>query len=407
MVAGMTRTTPSGHVPTAEARNTRRIIGALTLQHVGDAVVDAKTVLPWLLATLGAPAALSGLLVPVRESGSMLPQAALIGWVRRVRARKWVWVAGAAVQVVAVLATAITAASARFALGRSLSSIATKDVMGRAIAAGRRGRATGLATLTGGAVAVSVGVAIRLAGTAQPDPGLLALLLLLAAVLWVAAGVVFARVDEPVDVATEPLRGGWIAHALSLLRADAAFRRFITARTLLLVSALSPPFVVTLATARGGAGLEGLGPFVIATGAAALLGGRFWGAMADRSSRRTMMIAAGTSSAIVLALLAALRVPALVEAAWVYPLAYLLLALSHHGSRIGRKTYVIDMADGDRRTDYVAVSNTAMGLVLLAAGAVSSAIAILGAEAALAFLALLGLLGVLTARSLPEAGTVV
>jgi hypothetical protein len=398
-------------------RNSRRIVGALTLQQIGDTVVDAKTVLPWLLAALGAPAAIFGLLVPVRESGSMLPQAALLPWIRRLRARKWVWVAGAGVQVIGVLAMAlaaaftsgapaggaILAALAVFALGRSLSSIATKDVMGRTIPAGHRGRVTGLATLTAGGVAVTAGLAIRILGTDEADPALLAGLLLLAALMWVVAAAVFAQVTEPVDEQVEPLGRGWLAHAVDLLRTDAAFRRFVTARTLLLVSALSPPFVVALATDRGGAGLEGLGPFVIATGLAALLGGRFWGRFADRSSRRAMMAAAGVSSAIVLALLAALTVPALAEAAWIYPLTYLLLALAHHGSRIGRKTYVIDMAAGNRRTDYVAVSNTAMGIVLLAAGAISSAIAVLGVEAALAFLALLGLLGVLTARSLPEA----
>jgi hypothetical protein len=418
MLASMTSADPeaSGSAPGAVPHNTRRIVGALTLQHVGDTVVDAKTVLPWLLSAVGAPAALTGLLVPVRESGSMLPQAALVGWVRRVRARKWIWVAGAAVQVLAVVAMSLLTLTASrttagiallacltiFALGRSLSSLATKDVMGRTIPGGRRGRVTGLATLAGGAVAVSTGVAIRVIGTDEPDTGLLALLLLLAAGTWVVAAAVFAQVIEPVDDHVERLEIGWIVHAVGLLRTDPPFRRFITARTLLLVSALSPPFVVTLATARGGAGLEGLGPFVIATGLAALLGGRFWGGLADRSSRRTMMTAAGASSAIVLALLAALSVPAVAEAAWIYPLAYLLLALAHPGSRIGRKTYVIDMAEGNRRTDYVAVSNTAMGVVLLAAGAVSSGIAIFGAELALAFLAALGVLGVLTARSLPE-----
>ena len=85
-----------------------------------------------------------------------------------------------------------------------------------------------------------------------------------------------------------------------------------------------------------------------------------------------------------------------------YPAVYLLLALTHTGVRVARKTYVVDMAGGDRRTEYVAVANTAMGALLLGAGAVSSALALLGAEAALVFLALLGVAGVVTARTVPE-----
>ncbi|HEV2128803.1 MAG TPA: hypothetical protein VGR22_09315, partial [Thermomicrobiales bacterium] len=61
--------------------NKTRIIGAQALQNAGDQVVKASTVLTWLLAALGAPTWTIGLLVPVRESGSMLPQAALTPWV--------------------------------------------------------------------------------------------------------------------------------------------------------------------------------------------------------------------------------------------------------------------------------------------------------------------------------------
>jgi len=60
------------------------------------------------------------------------------------------------------------------------------------------------------------------------------------------------------------------------------------------------------------------------------------------------------------------------------------------------------MGEGDRRTDYVAVSNSAMGALLLLTGALTSAIALLGVEVALATLAVLGLIGAVVSRSLPE-----
>ena len=58
-------------------RNGLLQIVANTLQATGDQVVNAKTVLPWALTAVGAPPAVLALLVPVRESGSMLPQAAM------------------------------------------------------------------------------------------------------------------------------------------------------------------------------------------------------------------------------------------------------------------------------------------------------------------------------------------
>jgi hypothetical protein len=396
--------------------NATRIVAAQTLQSIGDRIVDAKTVLPWLLAAAGAPAVLVGLLVPIRESGSLLPQAALVPWVRRRPVRKWVWVVGGAGQAAAVAAMAVAAATstgtvtgiavlvalAVFALARSLSSIASKDVLGRTVPKGQRGQVNGLATVASGAVAVSVGAAIRRYGGEDANLQALAVLLAAAALVWVGATVVFAAVHEPVVGEDSALDAGWLGHALALLRGDPPFRRFVLARTLLLVSALSPPFVVTLAADEASVGFGSLGPFLIASGLAGLIGGRVFGRLADRSSRQVMMAGAGASSLVIVVFLALLAVPAARAAVWLYPATYLLLALAHTGVRVGRKTYVVDLAGGNRRTDYVAVSNTAMGVLLLVTGAVSGGLAQVGVEIALGFLALLGIVGVLVSRALPE-----
>jgi hypothetical protein len=404
------------HVAREVPGNATKQVVAMALQKAGDLVVDPKTVLAWLLAAVGAPAAAAAMLVPVRESGSMLPQAALVPWVRSLPVRKWVWVAGAGGQAVAVLAMALLAATttgalagwgivaalAVFALARSLSSIASKDVMGRTIPKGQRGQVTGLATVASGLVAITVGLALRAFGGDEGGAGTFALLLGVAALAWVAAGAVYASLTEAEGEHDESIDRRATGRAIALLRDDAPFRRFVIARTLLLVSALTPPFVVALATEVGGAGLAGLGPFVIGSGVAALVGGRMWGRFADRSSRLVMVWAAGSAAAVVLGLLLALRIDGLRDLELLYPGVYLLLALAHTGSRIGRKTYVIDLADGNRRTDYVAVSNAAMGVLLLATGAISAAIAAFGPEAALLFLAALGVAAVPVGLSLPE-----
>jgi len=91
--------------------------------------------------------------------------------VRRLRVRKWVWVAGALLQAASVLAMALATATldgaaagggilgalTAFALARSLSSFAPKDVLGRTLPKGNRGQINGLATTGAGLAAVTVG----------------------------------------------------------------------------------------------------------------------------------------------------------------------------------------------------------------------------------------------------------
>ncbi len=71
--------------------------------------------------------------------------------------------------------------------------------------------------------------------------------------------------------------------------------------------------------------------------------------------------------------------------------------------RTGRKTYVVDLASGNRRTDYVAVGNTAIGFALLLVGALSGWASMVSVETTPVILGLMGIAGVLAASGLPEA----
>ena len=415
--------------------NTLRLVGANALQSSGDQMVNASTVLPWLFHAIGVPAALTGALVPIRESGSMLPQAFLTPLVIKVRQRKLVTLAGALVQAVAVAVMAVTAAIgsglaagltiivalAVFSLGRCLTSIASKDVQARTVPKGERGQINGLATTASGLVAITLGLAVRALGEGL-DAQTLAAILGIGSVLWVLVALVWWSVREPVDAPSrrsqsdlprdrgegegEEEQDNWFAQTITLLREDATFRSFVTVRSFLLVSSLSPPFIVTLAVQAGAPALTGLGGFIIASGLAALLGGRIFGRMADRSSKRLMTTGAALASLVLLVLVLLdtfldLDGDSLATYA-IFVAAYFLVTMLHTGVRVGRKTYVVDMAEGDQRTTYVAVSNSAMGVVLLLVGAISSAIAGFGVIWALLFLAGLGVLGVVTSRRLPE-----
>lgn len=392
--------------------NAARLVGGLTLQGLGDRVVDPKTVLAWLLTSLGSPAFLLALLVPVRESGSLLPQAALVPVIRRFGIRNRVWALGGFGQALAVVAIgvaaltlegaaagwAVLAALAVFALSRALSSIASKDILGKTVPRGNRGSVTGIAAAVAGAGALALGAALATFGR-DADVGLLALLVLAAAGLWVVAALIFLTIEEvpsPGD-ASDPATS--LGRSFGLLREDPAFRRFVIARTLLLVTALSPPFIVSL-SAGVDEGVGGLGPFVAAAGIAGLVGSPIWGRLADRSSRLVMAATALTGGATV-ALFLVVRALG-VDGTWLGPVTYLVLAVIHAGARMGRKTYVVDLAQGDRRTRYVAVSNTLIGLALLGTGIVGAVASRFGVEWTLGGLAAAGLVGAFTARGLPE-----
>lgn len=427
--------------------NGLRLVGANALQSSGDQAVNPSTVLPWLFSVLGVPTGLVGLLVPIRESGSMLPQALLTPLVVRPRRRKAVFVAGAGVQAasVAVMAgvaalapawsmpgwaagTVVLLALAVFSLGRCLCSIASKDVQGRVLPSGERGQVNGLATTAAGLVAITLGVGLRVLGGEDLSAAALAWVLAAAAGLWVGVAAVYATVREPAEDPQEqdgPRRDGGSAlprggagreetggqakeqaSSWALLREDAEFRRFVTTRGLLLVSSLAPPFVVMLALSSGSDALAGLGGFVIASGLASLLGGRLFGRAADRSPRLLMAGAAAAACVAAVAVVVATWLPGFRGGSWagtaVFVGGYFLLALAHTGVRVGRKTYLVDMASGDTRTRYTAVSNTAMGVLLLAVGAVSSAVAAFGAQWALLLLAALGAAGVVSGLRLKE-----
>lgn len=408
------------------AANGLRQVSANALQSSGDHTVNASTVLPWLFHALGVPPALTGLLVPIREAGSMLPQALLTPLILRVRRRKRVYVTGALIQALAVAVMAGVAALGQgmaagvlilvaltvFSLGRCLCSITSKDVQGRTLPKGERGQINGLATMASGLVAITLGLGIRYFGGDDLAVGPLVGLLAGGSALWVAVAVVYVGIREPVEQVehTRSSRDGgardWFVQTWSLLRQDRDFRRFVSVRGLLLVSALSPPFVVTLSVQAGVDGLSGLGGYVIASGLAALLGGRVFGRLADKSSKRLMTLGAGLASAVILALVGVVSLSdfsgATTAGFLVFIAAYFTLTLTHTGVRVGRKTYVVDMAEGDRRTTYVAVSNSAMGFILLIVGAISSALAIFGVVWALLFLAVMGLVGVFASTRLPD-----
>jgi hypothetical protein len=409
-------------IPEESCRETPRnfvfILLSQCLTKLGDALASPKTTLAWLVTAVGAPGWVLGYLVPLRESGSMVPQLILGGRIRRLPVRKWVCVVsnvlqGACVAGLAWIALALSGRTAgwailglvaAFSLARSLSSIASKDVVGKTIPKRRRGQLSGWAASVSGFLAVTAGFALSRVDGSQWDGGVLALLLLVAAGLWFLGAVAYAVVsEEPGETAGGRSLGESIG-SLRLLVSDRDFRRFVVARALLMCSALSAPFYVALSQgSEDGSGLAALGGFVIASGLASLVSGPVWGRFADRSSRLVMATAAAVAVAIgAVTVAAAWFLPQVLGTLWFLPAAYFILSIAHEGVRVGRKTYVVNLGKGNQRTDYVAISNTVIGVLLLVVGSVGFLTPLVGTAGVIGLLALMGAAGVFMSWSLKE-----
>ena len=391
-------------------------ITALTLTKMGDSLVDAKLTLTWLLGALGAPGAMVGALVPVRESLALLPQLAVGQWIREHPVRKGFWITGSLVQACALLAMAlvaaflqgalagwcIIAALAAFSLGRGVTSVAAKDVLGKTVDKARRGSVAGVATSISGLAAIGMGAALLWFGAPRGREPLV-VLLCVAAVLWLAACAVYASLREQpgaTEGGSNGLRG--IMQNLRETWKNTQLRSFLATRTLLISSGLAAPFYVSLASQRGQQQLRELGLLVLMAGLANLVSGRVWGRLSDLSSRWTMAIGGALCAMLSLTVASVVGMDwAIGKAALWYGVVIFVFYLGHAAIRLGRKTYLVDMATPENRAQLVAVSNTLIGILLLVIGGLSSWLSLWGVLPVLYSLGAMSAAGALMALRLP------
>jgi hypothetical protein len=393
-----------------EAGNFFAHVTALSLSKSSDALIDPKLVLSWLIPAVGAPPALVGMLVPIREAGALLPQIFTAEQLRRLPQRKWAWSAGAIVQGLAALAIAASAAYlsglvagvailvalAVLSLARSVCSVCYKDVLGKTVDKSRRGRATGLASTLAASVAIGF-AAILFLGLAERFDVVVAAVAI-AGLVWIGAGLVFTTLSERAG-ATD---GGASAFRsaidnLAYFKTQPQLRVFIVTRALLTATAFAPPFMVAL-VADGQSSPKNLGLLVFSSALAALLSSFIWGSLADRSSRRVLLLAS-VIGATALAATLACSIAGVIRNDFVLPALLFVLMVSYQGVRLGRSTHLVDMANTETRAAFTALSNTAIGLVLLAGGAFSLIANVAGLEVTLAILAVMcGLAGLAASR---------
>lgn len=390
----------------------RTHLASLTLTKMADGLIDPKLVLAWLLNAIGAPGALVGMLVPVRESGSLLPQLLLAKVIQKSSIRKYFWAGGAAVQGLAAFGIAIAAITlpgpiagwvillllAVLAVARSACSASYKDVLARTIEKGQRGKVSGSAG-TVASVAVLTFALLLSTGILPRDPLAISAVIAVAGGLWVLAAFVFAQLDEPRDDGASDADVS-LSGLLDPLQEDSEFRNYIATRALLISTALAPPFLVMLGNTDGGFG--NLGLLVLASSIASIVSSYVWGALSDWSSRKTLMLAGGASGVTLAA--AALSGFFGIEDQTGFLIAGFVFVsqIAYQGARAGRKTHLTDMDNDGRKSVYTALSNTLIGALLVLGGVFGAVADVAGPQSVLAILAGFSLTAILAASQLSE-----
>ncbi|OFC72655.1 MFS transporter [Alteromonas confluentis] len=351
--------------------NKKRLISSLASTKLADLLISAKTTLPALLLSLGAPDWMISWLVPLRESGALLPQAAVGLILRRFPARHVIWRVGMIIQasgVALILATAllldgvmagatVMAALCILSLGRSACSLTVKDIEADVAAKGERGHLLGIASTISGTLTLLLAVPLVFY---KDQLGQLAttVIILLALVAFIVGLFILFPVKTRIDTDTSSTDK---EDKTRFWQFDNVVYRFILVRGLFVHSALIAPYFM-LESESDATTLLPL--YLAAQAGATMLSSIIWGKIADKSARTTLQFA-GTLALV--AVCALLFIGA--STVWVSALLFFILSVAHTGVRTGRKTYSLDVREGQQRTELVAFSNTAIGIILLVFGA--------------------------------------
>jgi len=400
------------------SRNYLLNVGNGASSKLAEQVAGPNVVLPWLLSALGAPAALVGLLMPIKQAGSLLPQLMVAGQIRAFARRKFFWVFSGLTQAACLLLMIVAAIFLTptqagwsivgllglYAIASGTASVAFQDVVGKTIPKGRRGRLLANRAAIGGALTIAAGLLIHQYVGRGDDMLVYLGLIFLGAILWFLASGLFLIIREAPG-ATEGGRNAIeeAGKGFRLLKKLDGYRRYLIARALLLTVEVATPLFVLFGQGVVQGGAVGLGTFVVAVGVAQVIGSPFWGRFSDSSSRKVLYWSSLIAAlAGIVALLIAL-LPDSLQVPLVYAVVFVLIGLAEAGVRLGRKTWLVDAApEGDRPT-WVAFSNTSIGLLTLAAGGLGLIAQFLGHEVMMMTIVGLCLLGALAAWWMPEA----
>jgi len=355
-----------------------------SLTKLAERIISPNLTLPWILSFLGAPAYLIGMLVPVKDAGSLLPQLFVSGRIRSKPIRKYYWSGAALVQAIAMAVSAVlvyffdehwvswalVGLLALFSIASGVASVSFKDVTGKTIPKGERGRMLSYRATFGGLLALAAGIILIFVLQDDTDRLVYTGMFLLTAMLWLAASVIFFLIKEEkgsVQGGRTPVRE--FKKGAEIIGKDTNFRNFLITRALLMAVPLLQPFYVIISKDLNSGSWNAIAFLIIISGLAQVVSSPFWGRFADENATKLMRVSA------LMALFGAMYALAFVvfddsfQSFYAFLPVFFINGVAYAGARLSRKTYLVDYAPDDDRPTYVSVANTFIGIfTIVAAG---------------------------------------
>jgi hypothetical protein len=358
-------------------KKTTRLGLILISNKLSDLLLSAKTTLPTLLSAAGAPAWMAQMLVPIRESGALLPQMAYAYILRNQKKRDSAWQISILLQFIAgalmiglglslegkTAGFAIIASLILMSLSRAMSSLTMKDIQGQHVEKGSRGRLLGGASTFSSLISIAVAI-VALFGSSKMSSSQLIAIASVALLSKLLCMYLMRPLSTYVDTEQREVKQG--------LYIDKPLIQFVLVRSLLAHTALIAPIFVL---SYSGDLTSSLAYLIIAQGLANFLSSYLWGWLSDKSALWCMRTGAviGIISPLIL-LIAPSYYPYLRSETLFIVGLFFMLSIGHQGVRTGRKIYGVDIATEQHRTEFIATSNTLVGLAILILGIAYTAI---------------------------------
>lgn len=361
------------HVPKNFTLNVAN--GSLT--KLAEKIISPNLTLAWILSFLSAPVFLIGMLVPIKDVGSLLPQLIVSGKIRSFSIRKNFWTISAFVQSFCMFlsgllvylypnqsftAYLIVFLVLIFSIASGVGSVSFKDVTGKTIPKGQRGQMLSYRSTFGGILALVAGLILVFFIEGENSSLTYSLLFVIAGILWFFAAILFHNIQE------EPgsTKGGRspideVKEGVSIIRKDTNFRNFLFTRALLMTIPLLQPFYVILANKYSGDNWKNLGFLIIISSIAQIISSPIWGRLSDKSSLLVLRLASGFALFGIAYAIFILLSDLEFSFYWMLPL-FFINAIAYAGARLSRKTYLVDYSPEDERPTYVAMASTIIGI---------------------------------------------
>jgi MFS family permease len=380
------------------------------LMSAADAFTEPYLVLTLFASMLTDSKFLIGLVAPVSIGGWYLPQLLFSGAVQRLPRKMPVYAAVTVIRVVGWVVVALLVWFVRapivllvtflflllaIRMAEGAAGVAFMDIVAKIVPPHRRGSFFGARLLLGGILAL-VGSAVVGLILSHPDdwvfPRQFALVFTIYIFVLAPASAVFTTVQEPDGEVTQHESGiaQQMRRARSILGQNHTLRLFLIARVLMVIGNMAMPFYIIFALERLHAPPGMVGVYLAILTLVGLLSNIWAGRISDDIGNRRLLLA---SCFVGLAAPALALIFDLIKVApLLFALVFALNGIYNNASTIAHLNLLLDVSPPDDRPLYIGVSNTLVGVGILASS-VGGALAqwlsmdILFGAALLAFLA--------------------